>query len=277
MKNFLNFNPFMDAETGGTGGTSGETAQPQAGEGQQQTASNDSISTPTEGQTEAQKQEIMLKYKYNHQEIEEPFNPDVHGELIQKGKNYDKVYENYNKLQSDPRLSFVENLAKQYDMTPEQYIQAVNQEQEQNRLNELIQSNIPPELASEILENRKFRETMTERERDFAKQEADKKMYADFVTEFPDIKADTIPKEVWEAVNAGDTLVNSYMRYEHKQLKTQLAAKNSNTANAENSPGSMTGNGAVNQGMFTKAQVEAMTREEVRANLDNIIKSQKTW
>jgi hypothetical protein len=42
-------------------------------------------------------------------------------------------------------------------MTVEQYIEAANKQMEQERLNQLIQQNIPPELAQEILEGRKFR------------------------------------------------------------------------------------------------------------------------
>jgi hypothetical protein len=40
--------------------------------------------------------------------------------------------------------------------------------------------------------------------------------------EYPDVKPDGIPQEVWDEVNKGQTLINAYRAYENKQLKAKL-------------------------------------------------------
>jgi hypothetical protein len=70
--------------------------------------------------------------KYNKEEME--LDEERARELAQKGLNYDKTIERLQALESDPRLSFIEELASQHDMTPDEYISAVRKQQEQEQL-----------------------------------------------------------------------------------------------------------------------------------------------
>jgi hypothetical protein len=196
---------------------------------------------PTEQQQEEERQ-AFLRIKYNKEELE--LDEEKARELAQKGLNYDKVQERLQALESDPRLSLVEQLAKESNMTVEEWVQAVHQQREQARLNELIEQNIPEDIAKEMLENRKFREQYESKQKEEqarAKQEAE---YREFFQTFPDVKADQIPGEVWEAHQKGKSLVDAYTHYENKRLKEQLAVLKQNEENAKRAPvGSVTQHG----------------------------------
>jgi hypothetical protein len=109
-----------------------------------------------ETQTEQPEQTPFLKVKYNKEEME--LDEERARELAQKGLNYDKTIERLQALESDPRLSFIEDLAQQHGMTPDEYIEAVQQQREQSRIDELVSQGISEEVAQELLESRRDRE-----------------------------------------------------------------------------------------------------------------------
>lgn len=47
---------------------------------------------------------------------------------------------------------------------------------------------------------------------------------AEFASQYPDVKAQDIPREVWADVNKGVSLTNAYARYENKSLKERVKA-----------------------------------------------------
>ena len=70
------------------------------------------------------------------------------------------------------------------------------------------------------------------------------KMFSDFMAEYPDVKAEDIPKEVWnECANTGD-LTGAYRKYENAQLKAQLDELKRDQRNKERSTGSWRSAGA---------------------------------
>lgn len=228
---------------------------------------------------------IGEKAKFNH----EPAKPESIDDVItnyQKGLNYDNVMQRYTELQNNPALSFVENLAKQNGMTTEQYIEAANKEMEQERLNQLIQQNIPPELAQEIMANRQFRQQYEEKQKDIEAQERRNADYQAFLNAYPDVKPETIPAEVWDATNKGVPLVDAYTRYENQQLKAQVAKFNqsqqtqeNNKKNAETSTGSVQGQGAVPNGYISKEEFDKNKGNQawLNKNYDVLKKSMNKW
>jgi hypothetical protein len=189
-------------------------------------------------------------------------------------------------LQNNPALSFIENIAKSNGMTVNQYIEAANRQMEQERLNQLIQQNIPEELAKEIMENRKFREQYESKQKTIEEQERKNADYQAFITSFPDVKPDTIPAEVWQEANKGKSLVDAYTRYENQQLKAQLAkfaqsqqTQQTNQANASSSTGSVTGEGTVPNGYISKEEFEKHRGDMkwVKSHYDELNKSMSKW
>lgn len=84
-------------------------------------------------------------------------------------------------------------------------------------------------------------ETAANAERERA--QAQRKDMEAFLAVYPNVKATEIPKEVWQRVVAGGSLVTEYTRWENTQLRAQLAARESQQNAAEKAPGSMTSRG----------------------------------
>ena len=63
-------------------------------------------------------------------------------------------------------------------------------------------------------------------------------MFQAFVEEFPDVKAESIPDEVWQEVAKTGDLSGAYRRYENGRLKAELETLRQNEKNRERSTGS---------------------------------------
>ena len=119
----------------------------------------ESDTTQTEEQTDPiEEPEVPAKFKvkFNHEEKELGYDEAV--PLIQKGMNYDKLQERLQALESDPRLSYVEKQAERHGLTVTEYLQAVEAQERQAELDDLVANNIPEEYAKEMLAARKDRE-----------------------------------------------------------------------------------------------------------------------
>ena len=209
----------------------------------------ETVEDTTQTETTEAPTEPFLKIKYNHEEME--LDAERARELAQKGLNYDKVTERLQSLESDPRLAFVEQIAQQHGMTPDEYIQAVNQQMEQSRIDELVQQGISEELAAEMLENRKFRQAFEAEKQTKAQQEKQNAEYNEFFDYFKqangrdfDSNKDQIPDSVWQATQNGVPLKYAFMEHQNQQLQTQLQTLKQNETNAQRSPvGSTTAHG----------------------------------
>ncbi|MCD7034314.1 hypothetical protein LRR81_08710 [Metabacillus sp. GX 13764] len=192
--------------------------------------------TPPENQDELTpaEQQQLFKLKYNHEEMEVPYDEAVR--LAQKGMNYDKVQERLNELESDPRLSFVETLAQDQGLSVPEFIQSYQQHVEQQKLDELVQQNIPEEYAKEMLETRKFREQWEQEKAAKEKQEKESAEFHEFMDHFPGVKPDQIPPEVWQAQANGVPLRYAYMEHQNQQLQSQLQVFKQNEQNAQRAP-----------------------------------------
>jgi hypothetical protein len=203
----------------------------------------------TEQSTEQPEQTPFLKVKYNKEEME--LDEERARELAQKGLNYDKTLERLQALESDPRLAFIEQLASQHNMTPQEYIEAVKQQQEQERINQLVEQGISEEIAQELLENRKFREQFDAEKKAKAEEEKKNADYNEFFDYYREANGrdfvpnqDTIPQSVWDATEKGVPLKFAYMMHENSQLRNQLTTLKQNESNAKKAPvGSVTAHG----------------------------------
>lgn len=187
-----------------------------------------------EGQEQTEETPQMIKVKYNHEERE--ITLDEARELAQKGMNYDKQLEKLQQLESDPRLAFVESLAEQNNMSVDEYIEAVKVQREQEEINQLIQQNIPEDIAKELLESRKFRENFKAKEKETETQSKQEAEYKDFIESFPNVDAETIPAEVWEKASQGIPLKYAYMEHQNNELQSKMKILEQNKNNKEKAP-----------------------------------------
>jgi AraC-like DNA-binding protein len=182
-----------------------------------------------------------LKVKYNKEEREIPIDEAI--PLVQKGLNYDKVQERLQALESDPRYTFIEEIANQFGMSPQEYMDAVRQQQEQSRIDELVQQGISQELAQEILENKKFRDQYEAEKKAKQQEEQKNAEFQDFFRYFNQVngrdfnaETDDIPPSVWEATEKGIPLRYAYMEHQNQLLQQQLQTLKQNQSNAQKAP-----------------------------------------
>jgi hypothetical protein len=217
----------------------------------------------TEAQEQSQETEQaeqtspFLKVKYNKEEME--LDEATARELAQKGLNYDKVQERLQALESDPRLTLVEQLAQQQGMNVDEYVEAVRQYQEQEQLDALIQQNIPEEYAREMLENRRFREQLQQEQQQRQQEAKQQQEFQDFFQYFKEAngrdfvpESDVIPDSVWQANQQGVPLRYAYAEHENNQLRQQLATLKKNQDNAKKAPV----NGVTNHGSHETASTD---------------------
>ena len=206
----------------------------------------------TEEQAEEARQEAIqaLKVKYNKEEMEIPLDDAI--PLVQKGLNYDKTLERLQALESDPRLSFVEELAQEQNMSVPEYLEAVQQMREQQRLDELLQQNIPEEYAREMLESRRFREQLEAEKKAKAAEEQKNAEFQEFFDSYRQFNGkdfvpgtDEIPQEVWEAHASGTPLKYAFMEHQMKELQSQVKVLQQNKQNEQKAPvGSVSAHGS---------------------------------
>ncbi|MEK5175086.1 hypothetical protein NST63_17965 [Heyndrickxia sp. FSL W8-0496] len=202
-----------------------------------------------EQQQEQQQELPKFKVKYNKEEKELTYDEAV--PLIQMGMNYDKLQERLQQYESDPRLQFLDELANQAGMTPDEYIEAVRQQREQQQLDELIQNNIPEDIAQEILESRKDRAERKRQQEEQAQRDKQSADFAEFYDYFSqangrtfDPVKDRLPQEVIDANNAGVPLKYAYMEHLNNTLKSQVQVLKQNETNKQKAPiGSVTTHG----------------------------------
>lgn len=169
-----------------------------------------------------------FKVMVNHEEKEVSETDENFISYLQKGLDYDRVKDQVNTYKNDPRLSFVENQAKKYNMTPEQFISAVQDQEYQSEIDDLVKSGVTEEVAKEVVDTRRQKQPEPQ------SQKQEDKELVDFVEYYaktngktfnPD--TDTLPDEVWVANANGTPLKVAYMEHllSLKQAEQKLSQK----------------------------------------------------
>jgi len=179
--------------------------------------------------------------------------------LAQKGLDYDRVREKYDAAK--PVMEMFSQMAKQSNMTVEQYVAFVRTEAKKS--SGMSEDEAKRAVDLEDRESAVMAKEAEEAEKRTAAQQgaqtgnsAEERRNADiaeFQKTFPDAAkdADAIPQEVWDAVKQGQRLAVAYALWREKQalteaerVKQESAAKDQNTKNAGRSTGSMRTAGA---------------------------------
>lgn len=224
------FNDELDNDTDGFEDT--EVTEPTPGE-EQEVEENSQEETVTENPQ-------TLKIKYNKEEKELTLEEATI--LAQKGLNYDKIVEKLSGYENNRGLGYLNKLAAQSGKSVEELVDFWEQQEQQEELNQLVQANIPEEYAKEILENRKFRQSLEEKQRHEQEKSKQDQEFKDFFNQFPNVKPEEIPSEVWEANKEGTPLRIAMMEYNYKKLETENAQLKNNQKNLlKGNPGGVTG------------------------------------
>lgn len=190
--------------------------------------------------------------------------------LAQKGRDYDRIREERDSAISELKElreikpayekynSFLTALAEQSSTDVQSVMDMLSAKamMEQARVNGTV---LTEDIALQKVKLERERKEFEAEKAGRPAQEADKKEepkpadpaqakraddFVAFAKAFPDVDGAKIPKEVWDAYHAGQSLVAAYSLYENKQLKERLAAKEQETKNRERSTGSRASAGA---------------------------------
>jgi len=198
---------------------------------------------------------LSKKVKYNGESVK----VDSIDDLItnfQKGLNYDKKNEQYEALQNSKVEQYVSKKAKELGLTVDEYIEQVEEYEreqekarEEERLEEMINNGVPEDVAREVIATSQLRKQLQAKENELKEREEaqnakhkEEQEYADFIAAFPDVKAEDIPKEVYEAAQHSN-LTSAYKDWLIKDLQTKLSIQQTNSKNAKSSIGSVTESG----------------------------------
>ena len=172
--------------------------------------------------------------------------------LAQQGLDYERVRTERDQLreyraQADPALNLVKTFAENSGMTLEAYVdycrtqaliaQGVNEATAKAQV-EMEKRQARMDAQTRAAEPEQQRRQTAEAEEQ-AKAAAQKRDMEAFIGAYPDVKADEIPKEVWQKVAGGESLVTAYTMYLNQQLRAKMAAQEQNRENAAKAPGSL--------------------------------------
>lgn len=202
-------------------------------------------------------EELSKKVKYNKESV----NVDSIEDLInnyQKGLNYDKVQEKLNNLQSSKAETYVNKKAKELGLSVDEYIDQVEKYEreqerlrEQERIEEMIENGVPEDVAKEVIATSQLRKQLQAKENELKEREAAQqkeanknKEYEEFLEAFPNVKAEDIPKEVYEKAEES-SLKEAYSEWKIKELEKQLSIREQNEKNSKSSVGAVNTNNGV--------------------------------
>ena len=161
-----------------------------------------------------------------------------------------------------------------------EYQEAIVAQEQEQRLAELMEQNIPEEYATEMLENRKFREQFEAEKQAKEQQQHQQADFQDFMSAFPDVKSEDIPVEVWKANASGIPLRYAYADHALKLTREAETKAKANSENAKGSMGSVSGDGVANGDDFVSFETFETNRSNqswVNTNFNKIMKSRAKW
>ena len=185
--------------------------------------------------------------------------------LAQKGMDYDRIRTKYDELkageaQRSVHESFLKELADSAGQSVEDMIDTARARMLANKA-AAEGKTLSEEDALEQIKQEKAKqapaekpesteEKSTEKDRDAERQQS----FLRFSREFPEVKAEEIPAEVWKdfAEGKGD-LADLFARQENKRLKAELAAMKQNEENRKKSTGSRATAGSAKKSAFDDA------------------------
>lgn len=228
---------------------------------------------------QADKQPQTIKIKYNHEEKELPIDEAVLH--IQKGMNYDKVYDKLQSYEKDEALKILDEMAQEYGIPKADLMKRWKTERAESKAKEYAeQHDIPQEVAKELLESKQkatFYETQyltAEQKREH--QEQIDNQIKEFRDAYPDVKDADVPDSVIELARgkkvplkiAYEAHLASTLKERVSKMEQELKVKNVNDSNSASSMGSAASSGDTQPGDLTLDDYAKMSSEERRKILE---------
>lgn len=199
---------------------------------------------PEEPGAETETANQRFKIKYNG--AEEEYDLDQMTVLAQKGRDYDHVREDRDSMRGKygKYEGFLQKLADKAGVSIEEQIDLTEamwlMDEEAEKGNSLTE-------AEALLRVQRNRNAASEKQQEEKQPTKADEEVARFMREYPGVKYEDIPQEVWAEANQTGELVAAYRGYELKQLKAEneklkQAAKNERNAQRSTGPLKTSGN-----------------------------------
>lgn len=226
--------------------------QPEDAQQQADQPSAPETETPPEQSAEEERadQPQLFTLKYRGEQLQ--VTQDEMVALAQKGRDYDTVRQERDQLlqyrqEADPALELVRGYAQRNGMTVGDYLdycrrqelmsQGINEQTANAQIAVEKQQAALQRQNAEAAAARRQQEAEADQARQ--RQEAQRKDFAAFLGAYPGVKTTEIPKEVWEKVAQGESLVSAYTMHRNRQLEAELAAERQNRKNQQRTTGSL--------------------------------------
>lgn len=215
----------------------------------------------------------------NNQHVADANNSNADNEKVEQAFSKRLAHEREKiEKQYSPYVQFIHNEASKYNMTPDQYLQALEQQRQEQERQELIKQGINPDKLNEVVNNhpaiRQAQQYMTQQQQ-IEDINSEAKEFSDV---FPGIKSNDIPKEVWALrEQRGLSLLDAYLRVNHQNAIQQAKTQGEQEAiqklnkNANSSPGSL-GSESANY----NTSVSKMSTADFNNLVNSVLRGEKT-
>lgn len=229
---------------------------------QTEEAAEETTETATEAEEKpAEVDEWVIKHMGTEQKLTKA---DITPELLQKGKDYDRVRAKYD--EAKPIMDLFKTFAAKANMSVEDYakqlrtaaLKAEGLSDAEAERTVALEDREAAVANAEAEQQEQAQQQDAEQERIHADLELFGKLYPDVYKQAMSNK-DVIPQSVWDAMNKGESLAVAYKKYadaqaveKERQLMARIAAAEQGAKNVSRSTGSMksAGNDAKNTDAF---------------------------
>lgn len=195
---------------------------------------------------------FTLRYKGQ----EEQYTREQLLELAQKGRDYDGLREDRDRLRDHhPALELIDRYAARNNMTREQYLEFAQRRADEDEaapvVRQLMEAGTPEAVARELA-LRRLQETRGQARRQQEQQaaqtreeqqrtaEAEKQAGYRALVDYANqngIDLSQLPQEVLRDINAGMKPLEAYLRYENASLRLERSQREQNEKNKDKNPG----------------------------------------
>ena len=239
----------VDGEEEGEGLENGSDREPEAGDAGGTDTQEDG---QPNGAQPAGAETFTLKYKGQ----EEQYTREQLMELAQKGRDYDGLREDRDRLRDHhPALELIDRYAARNNMTREQYLEFAQRRADEDEaapvVRQLMEAGTPEAVARELAlrrlqetrgqarrqQEQQAAQTREEQQRNAeAEKQAGYRALVDYANQ-NGIDLSKLPQEVLRDINAGMKPLEAYLRYENASLRLERSQREQNEKNKDKNPG----------------------------------------
>lgn len=239
----------VDGEEEGEGRENGSGTEPEAGDAGGTDTQEDG---QPNGAQPAGAETFTLKYKGQ----EEQYTREQLMELAQKGRDYDGLREDRDRLRDHhPALELIDRYAARNNMTREQYLEFAQRRADEDEaapvVRQLMEAGTPEAVARELAlrrlqetrgqarrqQEQQAAQTREEQQRNAeAEKQAGYRALVDYANQ-NGIDLSKLPQEVLRDINAGMKPLEAYLRYENASLRLERSQREQNEKNKDKNPG----------------------------------------